>query len=107
MPKLGESLVELVRGLGYASPMPLQFPSRPPLSTGYQHVKIPDGSWRSICLSCYLTAASSDTEDGLKLEEQEHVCERRPELLTESPEQRFPDGKSSHTRQPDGGSHHE
>ena len=34
----------------------------------------PDGTWDSICLHCYMTAASTPREDELRTLERLHVC---------------------------------
>jgi len=43
-------------------------------TAAFQHVQIIDGTWRSICLHCYLTAGRADTEDKLQDGERGHVC---------------------------------
>jgi hypothetical protein len=54
--------------------MLLPFPAPPACAKAFQRVPIPDGTWRSICLHCFLTAAKAKTKDGLEDGEQEHVC---------------------------------
>ena len=56
--------------------MLLRFPAAPASAKAFQRVPIPDGTWRSICLHCFLTAAKAQTQYGLENGEQEHVCSK-------------------------------
>jgi hypothetical protein len=47
---------------------------------GYKHRKNLDGTWASICMICYLTAATTDTELELIETEAMHSCEGSPRL---------------------------
>ena len=40
----------------------------------FRHRHNPDGSWDSICMKCYLTVATTATEDDLEKSEQSHDC---------------------------------
>jgi hypothetical protein len=40
----------------------------------FQHRENSDGSWDSICLRCYLTAATTGEEQSLSAGEVEHRC---------------------------------
>jgi hypothetical protein len=40
----------------------------------FRHRSNPDGSWDSICMRCYLTAATSKDEQSLNAGESEHRC---------------------------------
>jgi hypothetical protein len=42
----------------------------------------PDGTWDSICLHCYMTAASSPSEDELQTLERLHICS--PQRVSEA-----------------------
>jgi hypothetical protein len=47
----------------------------PPLALSFRHRENQDGSWDSICLRCYLTAAHSYSEQPLLSVESEHCCD--------------------------------
>jgi hypothetical protein len=44
----------------------------------YTHRKKADGTWDSICMTCYRTAAKSDTELELGEDESMHKCDGSP-----------------------------
>jgi hypothetical protein len=44
----------------------------------YTHRKRADGTWDSICMTCYRTAAKSDTEPQLGETELMHKCDGSP-----------------------------
>lgn len=74
--ELGLSLVVVSISLHYACVMLVRFPALPACAKAFQRVPIPDGTWRSICLHCFLTAAKAQTKDGLEDGEQEHDCSK-------------------------------
>lgn len=47
----------------------------------YKHRKKVDGTWDSICMTCYHTAATSVTESKLRETEALHNCSGSPHLL--------------------------
>jgi hypothetical protein len=40
----------------------------------YPHHQNKDGSYESICLTCFLTISHANTETELKLQEEAHLC---------------------------------
>jgi hypothetical protein len=56
--------------------MSLHFPSPPAGVKAYQQIQI-DGVWRSVCLRCFMTAATAVTKHGLHEAEREHVCKAK------------------------------
>jgi hypothetical protein len=48
----------------------------------YTHRKKADGTWDSICMTCYHTAARSLTEPQLRETEAMHLCEGSPRKRT-------------------------
>ncbi len=51
-----------------------------PITFSHRHNK--NGSWDSICLQCYQTAASAENELDLRPVEQGHDCERVDDKVT-------------------------
>ena len=41
----------------------------------FPHCQTITGVWTSVCMSCFLTIATSDTENKLAADESAHVCE--------------------------------
>lgn len=54
------------------------------LPQSFRHRENEDGSWDSICLRCYLTAAHSYAEKPLNSVEARHHCDETSWLLRES-----------------------
>ena len=54
--------------------MLVRFPVPAACAKAYQHVQTPDGTWRSICLHCFLTAATATTRRDLEDGEKKHNC---------------------------------
>jgi hypothetical protein len=73
------------------------------LETPFRHRENLDGSWDSICLRCYATAAHSHSEWLLAEVEQEHCCEEarwffKPPATRALPPRRH-DGRPSDLRE--------
>jgi hypothetical protein len=54
------------------------------LSRSFRHRQNPDGSWDSICMRCYLTAAHTFGEKLLSSVESGHCCDEASWLFKES-----------------------
>lgn len=50
----------------------------------FRHRENPDGSWDSICMRCYLTAAHSYSEEPLGPVEANHHCDEASWILRQS-----------------------
>jgi hypothetical protein len=55
----------------------------PSLAQSFRHRENQDGSWDSICMRCYLTAAHSYREQPLAAVESEHHCDENSWLFIE------------------------
>jgi len=55
-----------------------------PLAQSFRHRENQDGSWDSICMRCYLTAAHSYGEQPLTAVESGHHCDESSWLFKES-----------------------
>jgi hypothetical protein len=44
----------------------------------YSHRENPDGSFDSICMTCFITAGNAPNEDALTVIENEHICSIAP-----------------------------
>ncbi len=54
------------------------------LANSFRHRENQDGSWDSICMRCYLTAAHSYGEEPLALGESDHHCDETSWLFAEA-----------------------
>jgi len=56
----------------------------------FPHCQTITGLWTSVCMTCHLTIASSDTEGSLAAHELAHVCEAARRLHQEVAQQVLP-----------------
>src|ERR1700749_4030082 len=56
----------------------------PTLALSFRHRQNPDGSWDSICMRCYLTAAHTFGEKLLTAVESGHCCDEASWLFKEA-----------------------
>ncbi len=72
----------------------------PPPALSFRHRKNQDGSWDSICLRCYLTAAHSYSEKPLLSVETGHHCDESNWLFKEATNPSPPLPSPSHSCPP-------
>lgn len=56
----------------------------------FPHCQTITGLWTSVCMTCYLTIATSDTECSLAAHELAHVCEAAGHVPQEVTQQVLP-----------------